>query len=386
MIIWHMLFSWLLILMGSLLSLYGLYFVGVALLGFGAGTSFSNAPPTVRFAVIIPARNEEKVIGHLVDSLRKQKYPQGLVDIIVVPNHCTDRTAQAALVHGARIYLPQTTPHTKGDVLGEAINALLTAARHDAICVFDADNLVHPDFLQHMNDAYHQGVCVATSTRDSKNPTGSPTALGSSMVYWLLSRFYNKCREKLGLSCLVTGSGFMVTMAHLQRQGGWHTQTLTEDYEFSAQCVLAGIRVRYVAQAIVYDEQPIAFRQSWRQRRRWTTGYLQGMRCYLGRLLACGLRGKSKACLDMAMTFVQPVMMTVSLIAAVPGLALLWRSIGRLTRPGCPDAACLQHARLCTGSCVRLRFAWCAPTGAKRPAPSSAVFCAIPFFCSAGLS
>ena len=78
----------------------------------------------------------------------------------------------------------------------------------------------------------------------------------------------------------MNGSGFAVTTALLRRLGGWHTVTMTEDYEFSAQCAMLGERVHFVPEALIYDEQPLTFRQSWKQRRRWTTGSLQGLQNY----------------------------------------------------------------------------------------------------------
>ena len=57
-----------------------------------------------RFAVLIAARNEEAVIGGLIDSLKRQEYPADLIDIYVVADNCTDRTARVAESHGATVF------------------------------------------------------------------------------------------------------------------------------------------------------------------------------------------------------------------------------------------------------------------------------------------
>ena len=54
-----------------------------------------------RFAVLIPARNEEMVISGLIDSIHRQDYPTELIDIYVIADNCTDSTAARAIECGA---------------------------------------------------------------------------------------------------------------------------------------------------------------------------------------------------------------------------------------------------------------------------------------------
>lgn len=56
---------------------------------------------------------------------------------------------------------------------------------------------------------------------------------------------------------------------------GWNTKTLTEDIEFSLKTIIKGKKVGWAVDAIVYDEQPVGFKQSWSQRSRWTVGHIQ---------------------------------------------------------------------------------------------------------------
>lgn len=331
---WIHLITWCSGIVSVLLALYGAYFVVLALYGLGKQAAIPKTRPTTRFAVLVAARNEERVIGFLIDSLRGQNYPKELMDILVVPNNCTDNTEAEAAAHGARIMKPRGPVAGKGDVLNQMLSVLAGEGRYDAVVVFDADNLVRPDYLQRMNDARNAGISIATGTRASKNPANSPTATGSSMIYWMLNQFYNKGRSKLKLSSLVSGCGFMVTFDFIRKIGGWHTSTITEDYEFSAQCVLAGERVHYMEDAIFYDEQPITFSQSWRQRRRWTTGYVQGMRLYLGKLWRFGVSQRDHAALDMMLTFLQPVTMVLSLLNLIPGALLFMRQAAPLLHVG----------------------------------------------------
>ena len=311
---------------GGLFTLYGLYFAGIALFGFKKRQENPEADPTTRFALLIAARNEEQVIGHLVDSLKQQNYPEGMYEIFVAPNNCKDETRDVALAHGATIFDPVGEIHSKGEVLTQLIDKLMAENQFDAICVFDADNLVHPDFLQKMNNARHNGVKVAQGFRDSKNPGVSPVSTSYSVCYWMLNRFYNGGRQAVGLSGLVNGSGFMVSMELLRRLGGWHTRTMTEDYEFSAQCVLNGEKVSYVSGAVIYDEQPLTFSQSWKQRRRWSTGSVQGMELYLSALVNHSIKKRTWISMDMALTFLMPIVQVVSLsISAITMVLSFYR-------------------------------------------------------------
>ncbi len=237
-------------------------------------------PAKCRFAVLVAARNEQAVIGHLVESLLAQDYPKELYDIYVIPNNCTDNTEEAARAAGAQILTCPFPVHSKGDVLRQVVAMLDKAGKHDAICVFDADNVVDPGFLQAMNNAWCGGARAAQGYRDSKNPHDTNISGNYSIYYWMVNRFYSHARNAVGLSAIINGSGFMADLALLRQMGGWNTLTLTEDIEFTTKCILNQTRVEWVPQAITYDEQPLTFGQSWRQRCRWSTGLYQCLAYY----------------------------------------------------------------------------------------------------------
>ncbi|NLW78767.1 MAG: glycosyltransferase family 2 protein [Ruminococcaceae bacterium] len=311
-----------LFIVGGLMTLYSLYFFIIAFFGFKKRKVPPAAPATTRFAVVVAARNEAAVIGQLVDSLANLNYPKDMYDIIVAPNNCTDDTEAIAAWHGANIFHPEGPISCKGQVLAQISDQIIKTRSHDAICVFDADNLVHPDFLQRMNDARAQGFKVAQGFRDSKNPADTVVSTCYSVTYWIVNRFYNGGREALGLSGLVNGSGFMVCVDLLEKLGGFRTSTMTEDYEFSAQCVLHGEKVHYVHEAIIYDEQPLTFFQSWKQRRRWSTGNVQGMELYAGGLLRTAIKRRCWVCFDMALTYLTPIIQLVSLVLGAASAVL----------------------------------------------------------------
>lgn len=276
------------------------------------------APPTTRFAILIPARNEEAVIGNIVGCLRRQNYPKDKFRIFVIPNNCTDSTELAARMAGAEILACREPVASKGEVLHQVFAQLM--GQYDAYCIFDADNLVHPDFLARMNDAVAGGALCAKGGQKASNPCESWVSGCYDIYFQTLATLYNRPRSVLGLSAMLVGTGFMVTEELLRRLGGWNTVTLTEDMEFSAQCAAAGIRIHYVMEAVTFDEQPTSFRLSLRQRRRWSAGVLDTANRYIPKLLA-----KSPAWLrlDMIMTL---VLVYVPFLSLFPAVYFLWKT------------------------------------------------------------
>lgn len=137
-----------------ILRVFSLYFLAVSLFGLCRRRTPEPAARLRQFAVLIAARNEESCIAGLIESLRAQHYPPELVDIWVLPNNCTDRTAEAARRAGAQVLEMPASVRSKGAALHTAAKALLRSARnYDAFCVFDADNEADPAFLSEMNRA-----------------------------------------------------------------------------------------------------------------------------------------------------------------------------------------------------------------------------------------
>lgn len=242
-----------------------------------------KAAPHTRFAVLIAARNEENVIGRLVESLLAQNYPRDQFDVFVIPNNCTDDTAGAASRAGAKLLTCLGTVRGKGDVLNQVFRQLM--GKYDAYCVFDADNVVHPQFLSRMNDAIASGARAAKGRQMASNPYESGVSGAYDLYIQSYNLMQNRARAPLGLSAKLVGTGFMVTDGLMRQLGGWNTTSITEDAEFAAQCALAGVRIHYVPEAMTYDEQPNSFRVSLRQRHRWSAGVLQVANAYVPGLL-----------------------------------------------------------------------------------------------------
>ena len=235
-----------------------------------------------KFMAIIPAHNEEAVVGNLIEILTKQNYDKNLYDIYVIADNCTDNTAKVAREAGAIVYERfDETKKTKGYALDWFLNKKIQEnADYDAFFVFDADNIVHPNFIKAMNKKLCQGEEVVQGYRDIKNPSDNWITAGYALFYWTMHRFYHLARYNLGLSPLLNGTGFMVKFDVIKPEGGLKTVTLTEDIEYSLKRIIKGKRLGWATDAIVYDEQPTSFKQSWSQRSRWTVGHMQCIKEY----------------------------------------------------------------------------------------------------------
>ena len=135
--------------MQIILLLFTLYFFFIGFCCLWRRKEQKILTPEKTFAVVVAAHNEAAVIGQLIENLKRLDYPEELYDIYVIADNCTDETAQIAGDAGA-IVCERTHPtkKSKGFALEWMFERLFEMDKeYDAIAIFDADNLVHPNFL-----------------------------------------------------------------------------------------------------------------------------------------------------------------------------------------------------------------------------------------------
>ncbi len=281
-----------------------------------------------RYAILICARNEQAVVGDLIASIRNQSYDQSLLSIFVMADNCTDDTALVARVAGATVYERFNRVQVGK---GYALQALLEQLEadyprgFDGYFVFDADNILAPGYIEAMNRTFSDGHEIITSYRNSKNYGDNWISAGYALWFLRESRYLNHARFLLGSSCAVSGTGFLFSRRVLEETGPWPFHMLTEDIQFSVDQVTRGRKVAFCPEAVLYDEQPVTFRQSWKQRMRWSKGYLQVFRGYGTRLLRGVLRG-SFSCYDMAAAIMPAFIL--SAVSIVCNVALgIWGAV-----------------------------------------------------------
>lgn len=265
------------------------------------------------YAFFIAAHNEEAVIANLVQSIKAQDYPSELIDIFVVADACTDETAARAREAGAIVYERNDLARKgKSWVMDYGFDRILNEypGKHEAFIIFDADNLLAPDYVTIMNDAFDQGYLALTSYRNSKNFGSSWISAAYSIWFLREARFLNNARMLCGTSCAVSGSGYLVSSKIVEAMHGWDFHTLTEDIQFSTFCAVHGIQIGY-APAEFFDEQPLTLSASIKQRRRWVKGFYQVFFTYGAQLGQAIAKRRSFAAYDLLMVIAPATLLTL---------------------------------------------------------------------------
>ena len=266
--------------LGKLLTVLTLYQTAYLFIGLFFTRKFKPAKNKHKYAIVIAARNEEKVIGNLLDSIKMQDYPQELLTVFVVADNCNDKTAAIARSKGAICYERFDDKHkTKGyalEFLFDRIEEDFKRSSFEAYFVFDADNLLSTDYITKMNDAYDSGEKLVTSYRNIKNMDDNWITMAFS-VHWLRTiRRFHRPRSFMHLATNLQGTGYLVDSSVVKN--GWHYTSLTEDRGLTADAVSQGYRISYQNDAIFYDEQTPRARVAYNQKLRWSKGLLINFR------------------------------------------------------------------------------------------------------------
>jgi 1,2-diacylglycerol 3-beta-glucosyltransferase len=285
--------------------------------------------PAIRFDVVVPAHDEEAGIATSVESILAADYPADLRRVIVVADNCADRTAERARRAGARV-LVRDEPHRrgKGFALAYAFERSLAEGFADAIVVVDADATVSPNLLRAFAARLQAGAHAAQSENLVGNPGASWRTRLLSVAFALIHTVRSVARERLGLSCALSGTG-MAFSAALLRTVPHRAVSLAEDIEYGIDLARAGHRVVYVAEASVRSDASPTARGGRSQRARWEDGRRQMARRHALALLGRGVARRDPVLLDLAIDLLVPPLSTLGALAAggaALALAASWAS------------------------------------------------------------
>ncbi|MEG0593829.1 MAG: glycosyltransferase family 2 protein [Christensenella sp.] len=307
-------FNIILFILFTVLYSYQIIYVAVAL--FKKANKVMPASKNHNFAVLIAARNESAVISQLINSIKKQKYPQDKITVFVIADNCTDDTANVAREAGANVYERYNKKYIgKGYALTFALNNIKRDYGDDTFegfFVFDADNLLDENYVCEMNKLFDKGYRVLTCYRNSKNYGTNWISAGYSLWFMRESQYLNRPRMMLKTSCAISGTGFLIHNDIIKKNRGWKHHLLTEDIEFSVDSIINGETIGYCADAKIYDEQPCTWKQSWIQRLRWSKGFYQVLGKYSKGLLKGLVVDKRFACYDMFVTIAPAIFVSLA--------------------------------------------------------------------------
>ena len=292
-----------------------MYYYFVSIFGWKKHEEEKDYTPVKRFALLTAAHNEEAVIRYHIESLRKLNYPRELYDIYIIADNCTDQTADVARREGVNVFERFSKLRGKGFALEWMFNELnkMEEKQYDAICLFDSDNVVSSNFLLEMNAKLKQGHRSIQGYLDTKNPNDSWVTACYATAYWSMNRMWQLARYNLGLSNALGGTGLCLEYS-LIREFGWGATCLTEDLEFTMKLLQNGIKTAWAHECKVYDEKPVYFSQTWRQRTRWLQGHWDVALRYMIPLIKKGIREKKWYPIDAAIYLFQPFLIMTMLI------------------------------------------------------------------------
>ena len=281
-----------------LLGMMG-YQLLIGLFGFKkADKDYADHDPESRFLVLVPAHNEEKVISDIIRNLQQMDYPKELYDFYIIADNCTDHTADVARSLGANVIETRKespdAPTGKPIALRKALDALGDYQnRYDLMMIFDADNLMDLNMFREVNSQY----------LDKDKPDFIQCYLGcknkKGIVAWfyysgytLTNRFFDLAKHRLGLNCVIGGTGFAMSTEYLYSRGGWTTRSLTEDFEMQVDATIEGRRILWNHHTRVYDEKPTSMKASIKQKIRWGQGHWFVALTNTGRLFRAFFKGE----------------------------------------------------------------------------------------------
>ncbi len=271
---------------------YILLFLGLFLFFF---TKFIQRKNTYRFekrtkkkpvvAILIPARDESKVIESLLLSIERQTYKVNPSHIYIIVESEDDPSVEIAHRHHMNVFVRKKLDlQTKGYALAEIIEDLVSKEiYYDCYFIFDADNVLEENFMEEMIKDYQKGFAVSTGYRALKN-TDSYFSVSAGLTFFLVNEIRNRASLKNQGNLILSGTGYYIDGKYIKEWGTFPFRSLTEDYESSLYYTVEGISTNYNENAIFYDEQPEKYSVSLKQRSRWVKGYFQNWLGYQKKL------------------------------------------------------------------------------------------------------
>ena len=239
-----------------------------------------------KFAVLIPARDESKVIEGLIKSIKDQTFNINMNDVYVIVEDINDYTCDIVKKYGATTIVRKNLElRRKGYALDEAVKFILDSGKkYDAYFIFDADNVLDKDYFRNMNETFFNGYDIGIGYRNTKNGNDNVVAACSTLTFSMINTLGNLQKNKDSRNVTISGTGFYIKGSFIEKWKGYPFHTLTEDYELTLYSSLNEMTSFYNDKAMFYDEQPTSFKVSLDQRTRWIRGFLDARKIYVKKL------------------------------------------------------------------------------------------------------
>mgnify|MGYP001381084878 CR=1 FL=1 len=240
--------------------------------------------PTV--SILVPVKNEEKVVGRLLRVLVDMDYPEQKKEIIVIDDDSTDKTVEICRRYVERYpNLIRLVLKPTSNRKASALNYGLRYAKGEIVATFDADNVPEPDALMRAAEYFEDPSTAAVQGRIC-SINADQNRLTKFISYEEAVRYevYMRGKDSLGLFVDLAGTCQFIRRSVLERVGGWDEESLCEDMEMSFRLTENDCNIRYASEIRSWQENPANVTQLIRQRTRWYRGSMEvGLR--YGRLV-----------------------------------------------------------------------------------------------------
>jgi cellulose synthase/poly-beta-1,6-N-acetylglucosamine synthase-like glycosyltransferase len=240
-------------------------------------------------SILVPCHNEERVIAHTIRALQALEYPEGKVEILIINDGSTDKTADVVreFTSDPRVRLLNVPPERAARGKSGALNYALGKATHPILAIYDADNMPERGALRPLAEQMMIDPSLGAAI-------GMYRAWNRKRA--LLTRFLNiegisfqwilqAGRWMLMRLCTLPGTNYVIRRELVEQLDGWDESALTEDAELSIRIYQAGYRIQMIPASITWEQEPEGLKVWFRQRRRWVRGSNYLFQKYAGSLL-----------------------------------------------------------------------------------------------------
>lgn len=229
--------------------------------------------PTV--TIIVPCFNEETTVGRTIESLLGLDYPSDKLTIMAINDGSTDGTAKALQAFADRVQVI----HKENGGKHTALNLGITQATSEFVGCLDADSYVAPDALIRLVRRFDtpEIMAVVPSLHIYKAKT---LIQKMQKIEYLLGVFLRSMQGELNALYVTPGPFSIMRRAVFAQIGPYKKAHNTEDMEIAFRMQSHGMTLAAAHDAVVYTSSPRAIRTLYKQRVRWTSGFLFNLRDY----------------------------------------------------------------------------------------------------------
>ncbi len=278
--------------------------------GFGEIPTEDWDPPNV--SILIPVKNEERVVGRLLDAVTRLDYPRENLEVVLVEDGSTDRTLDIARAYSGRFPWIKVFHRNVSNGKGDALNFAFHQSTGEIIATFDADDIPEPQAVKKALRYFDRPEIGAVHgyhrTLNLKESVVARLAAYETFLY----RLANDGKYKLNLFVTFSGSNTFFRRSALEKVGLWDPSSLVEDAELAVRFARAHIQTR-LASVESWQEMPARVGSLFRQRVRWSGGNVQtGLKHWDAFRSMSWLKT-----LDMEALMMSPIMAILALVASI---------------------------------------------------------------------